>query len=183
MVFVKDDLAVIVTCFTEEGWTGTRIAKEFANMNWNYRGISRVLAKYRHIVTRALAYRPQERQRPVKRVTAWNPWPLTATDKAVQAEVQQLQDDKPSHNSQRQAACIIGVSRTLVQRMLSCGLHPGECEHPQWMSYDWQTRSTSTRFSITSCLEILLQSEYQSILFTETRNNNRQIILRKLCSV
>jgi len=48
MVFAKDDLAVIVTCFTEEGWTGTRIAKEFPNMNWNYRGISRVLAKYRH---------------------------------------------------------------------------------------------------------------------------------------
>jgi len=27
MVFSKDDLAVIVACFTEKGWTGTRIAK------------------------------------------------------------------------------------------------------------------------------------------------------------
>jgi len=29
MVFAKDDLAVIVSCFTEKRWTGTRIAKEF----------------------------------------------------------------------------------------------------------------------------------------------------------
>ena len=27
MVFSKDDLAVIVMCFTEKGWTGTRIAR------------------------------------------------------------------------------------------------------------------------------------------------------------
>jgi len=43
----KDDLAVIVACFTEKGWTGTRIAKEFPNKN----GITKVsigfLAKYR----------------------------------------------------------------------------------------------------------------------------------------
>jgi len=26
MVFSKDDLPVIVTCFTEKGWTGTQIA-------------------------------------------------------------------------------------------------------------------------------------------------------------
>jgi len=36
MVFQKDDLAVIVTCFTEKGLTGTRIAKEFLNKKWNY---------------------------------------------------------------------------------------------------------------------------------------------------
>jgi len=35
MVFSKDDLAVIVACFTEEGWTGTGIAKEFPNKKWN----------------------------------------------------------------------------------------------------------------------------------------------------
>jgi len=51
MVFSKDDLAVIVTCFTEKGWTGTRIAKEFPNKKWNYRSINRVLAKYRHTGT------------------------------------------------------------------------------------------------------------------------------------
>jgi len=51
MVFSKDDLAVIVTCFTEKGWTGTRIAKEFPNKKWNYRSINRVLAKYRHMGT------------------------------------------------------------------------------------------------------------------------------------
>jgi len=28
-------LAVIVACFTETGWTGTRIAKEFSNNKWN----------------------------------------------------------------------------------------------------------------------------------------------------
>jgi len=35
MVFSKDDLAVIVACFTENGWTGTGIAKEFLNKKWN----------------------------------------------------------------------------------------------------------------------------------------------------
>jgi len=35
MVFFKDNLAVIVACFTEKGWTGTRIAKEFSNKKWN----------------------------------------------------------------------------------------------------------------------------------------------------
>jgi len=49
--FLKDDLATIVTCFTEKGWTGTRIAKVFPNKKWNYRSINRVLAKYRHTGT------------------------------------------------------------------------------------------------------------------------------------
>jgi len=31
MFYSKEDLAVIVACFTEKGWTGTRIAKEFPN--------------------------------------------------------------------------------------------------------------------------------------------------------
>jgi len=35
--FSKDDLAVIVECWTEKGWTGTRIAKEFPNKKLNYR--------------------------------------------------------------------------------------------------------------------------------------------------
>jgi len=35
MVFSKDDLAVIVACFTEKGWTGTWIAQEFPNNKWN----------------------------------------------------------------------------------------------------------------------------------------------------
>jgi len=51
MVFSKDDLTVIVMCFAEKGWTGTRIAKEFSNKKWNYRNINRVLAKYRHTGT------------------------------------------------------------------------------------------------------------------------------------
>ena len=51
MVFAKDDWAIIVTCFIEKGYTGTRIAKEFPNKKWNYRSISRVLAKYRHTDT------------------------------------------------------------------------------------------------------------------------------------
>jgi len=35
MVFLEDDLAVIVACFTEKEWTGTRIAKEFSNKKWH----------------------------------------------------------------------------------------------------------------------------------------------------
>jgi len=47
MFFSKDDLAVIVACFTEKGWTGTRIAREFPDKKWNYQSINLVLAKYR----------------------------------------------------------------------------------------------------------------------------------------
>jgi len=78
-------LAVIVTCFTEKGWTGTQIAKEFSNKKWNY----------------------QSKKGSGRSVTAM-------TDENL-AEVEQLcqsQDDKPgTHKSQRQAAHIIGVSR------------------------------------------------------------------------
>jgi len=35
MVLSKDDLAVIVACFTEKGWTSNGIAKEFPNKKWN----------------------------------------------------------------------------------------------------------------------------------------------------
>jgi len=48
MVFTKDDTAVIVTCFTEKGWTRARIAKEFPNKKSNYQSIS---WKYRHTDT------------------------------------------------------------------------------------------------------------------------------------
>jgi len=37
MFFSENDLAVIVACCTEKGWTGTQIAKEFPNKKWNYR--------------------------------------------------------------------------------------------------------------------------------------------------
>ena len=48
--YIRDDFAKrrFVPCFTEKGWTGTRIVKEFPNKKWNYRSISRVLATYRH---------------------------------------------------------------------------------------------------------------------------------------
>jgi len=36
MVFAKDDLAVIVTRFTEKRYAGTWIAKEVPNKKWNY---------------------------------------------------------------------------------------------------------------------------------------------------
>ena len=108
MVFAKDNLAVIVTCFTKRGWTGTRIAKEFPNKKWNYRITRRVLAKYRRS---GHYYRKIGSGRPVTAVTEEN-----------LAELEQLyqsQDDKPgTHNSQRQVTRIIGVSRRSVQRVL-----------------------------------------------------------------
>jgi len=91
MVLAKNDLAVIVTCFIEKGWTFTRIAKEFANKKWNYRSINRVLAKYRHTG-------PANRKKGSGR-------PVTAMTNESLAEVEQLcqsQDDKPgTHKSQR----------------------------------------------------------------------------------
>jgi len=106
--FSKDDWAVIVTCFTEKGWTGTRIAKEFPNKKWNYGSINRVLAKYRQTGS---IDRKKGSGRPVTAMTDEN-----------LAEVEQLfqsQDDKAgTHKSQRQTACIINVSQSSVQRML-----------------------------------------------------------------
>jgi len=37
MLFSTDDLAVIIACCTEKGWTVTQIAKEFPNKKRNYR--------------------------------------------------------------------------------------------------------------------------------------------------
>jgi len=69
---------------------------------WNYRSINRVLAKYRHTGT---TDRKKGSGRPVSAMTDEN-----------LAEVEQLcqsQDGKPgTHESQRQAARIIGVSRS-----------------------------------------------------------------------
>ena len=84
MVFSKDDLAVIVTCFTEKGWIGTRIAKEFPNKKWSCWSINRILAKYRRTGT---TDRKKGSVRPVTMMTDEN-----------LAEVEQLcqsQDDKP----------------------------------------------------------------------------------------
>jgi len=58
--FSQDDLTVIVTCFADKGWTGTRIAKEFPCKQWNYRSIIRVLAKYRHTGTIPIARKAAE---------------------------------------------------------------------------------------------------------------------------
>jgi len=103
MVFSKDDLAVIAVCFTEKGWTGTRIAKEFPKKKWNYRSIN--LAKY---CQTGSIDRKKGSGRPVTAMTDEN-----------LAEIEQLcqsQDDKPgTHKSQRQTACIIGKSRSSVQ--------------------------------------------------------------------
>ena len=45
MGFSKDDLAVIVACFTEKEWTGTRIAKELPNKKWS--SVQRMLKRRR----------------------------------------------------------------------------------------------------------------------------------------
>ena len=91
MVFAKNDLAVIVTCFIEKGWTGTQTVKEFTNKKLNFRSINRVFAKYRHTGT-------SDRNKGSGR-------PVTAMTNESLAEVEQLcqsQDDKPgTHKSQR----------------------------------------------------------------------------------
>jgi len=108
MVFSKDDLAVIAACFTEKGWTGTRIAREFPNKKWNYRSINRVLANYRQMGS---TDRTKGSGRPVSAMTDEN---LCQVEQLCQS-----QEDKPgSDKSQRQTARIIGVSRSSIQRML-----------------------------------------------------------------
>ena len=101
-------MAVIVACFTEKGWTGTQIAREFPNKKWNYRSINRVLAKYRQTSSN------DHMKGRGRLVTAM-------TDKNL-CQVEQLcqsQQDKPGrHKSQRQTACIIGGSRSSIQHML-----------------------------------------------------------------
>jgi len=102
------------------------------------------------------------------------------TDKNV-AEVEQLchsQDNKLTTASVKphvSLACHGDLYSECWRGTASIGSR--EYKHQQWMSCDCQSRSTSARFSVTSCLDILLQSEHQSILLIETRDNNHQIVL------
>jgi len=160
MFFATDDLAIIVTCFIVKGYTGTRIAREFPNKKWNYQSISRVLAKYRHTDTTGLK---NGSRRPVivltDEKTGWS-WTLLAfiSHKMINQELTTASVKPPvslACHGDRYSSCWRGAA----------SIRSKECEHQQWMSRDWQSRSTSTRFSITSCLEIVLHSENQSILF------------------
>ena len=118
VIYLKDELANVVTCFTEKAQTGTRIVRLQKNFQTrsNYLSISWVLVKYRHT---GITNCKKGSGRPVTAMTDKN---LAAVEQHCQS-----QDDKPgTHNSQRQAACTInGMSRRLVQQVLKrCGLHP-----------------------------------------------------------
>ena len=53
MVFAKDDLAVIVACFTKEGWTGTRTAKEISKQEviGNLAEVERIIVSHKNTFT------------------------------------------------------------------------------------------------------------------------------------
>ena len=172
MVFSKDDLAIIITCFTEKGWTGTRIAKEFPNKKCNNWSINRVLAKYRHT-------RTTDRKKGSGR-------PMTAMTDENLAEVEQLcqsQDDKPgTHNSQCQAAHIIGVSRRPVQRMLKRRrLHPFKRMWTSAMNanarHSRKTRSQVLyrRFSVATVKKIIFTDEKDFTLEVPTNRQNDRV--------
>jgi len=117
------------------------------------KNISRVLVKHRYTGT-------TDRKKGSGR-------PLTAMTDENLAEVKQL----CTINLQELTTASVKPHVSLACHEIECwseaiaSIRSREWGHQQWMFCDWQSRSTSARFSITVFLEILLQSEYQSIVF------------------
>jgi len=122
-------------------------------------------------------YRPQERQRKTRdRADRRKNWL-----KLNSFSLYQSQDDKPgTHNSQRQAARIIGMSRRSVQLMLKRrGLHPFKRMPTSAVNVSWLTKPF---FNFSQIFYHFLFGNSFTIwvpvhpFFSETRNNNRQIV-------
>ena len=117
-------------------------------------------------------YRPQERQRKTRdRADRRKNWL-----KLNSFSLYQSQDDKPgTHNSQRQAACIIGVSRRSKRR----GLHPFKRMPTSAVNVSWLTKPF---FNFSQIFYHFLFGNSFTIwvpvhpFFSETRNNNRQVV-------
>ena len=106
--FTTEDLAVIKTCFTEKGWRGARICREFPGKKWTNRKVNKAIKRLEK--TGSIA--------PLKRSGR----PKTATSDGTVNDVEELvlsQDSQPgSHSSARVVATRLNVHRSSVQRVI-----------------------------------------------------------------
>lgn len=107
MVFSNSDKAVIQTCWTEKGWGARKIIREFPNKGWTVVSVHRLINKIKQTGT-------TDRKKGSGR-------PCTATTEENQQQVGEMiasQEECPgTHQSQRQIAAQLQVSRRSVQRM------------------------------------------------------------------
>ena len=103
-----EDLAVIETCFTQKGWRGARICREFRGKEWAYRNVNKAIKRLE--TTASIS--------PLKKSDR----PKTATSNDTLNDVEDLvlsQDSQPgSHSSARVVAKRLGIGRSSVQRLV-----------------------------------------------------------------
>jgi len=158
MVFSKDNLAVIVACFTEKGWTGNRIAREFPNKKWNYRSINLVLAKYHHTASTDCT---KGRGRPVTAMTDEN-----------LCQVEHLclpQEDK----SEKSASNGTYHWRVTEQRTANVEEVPPSCiQENANISSECQWHSCNRHFSLATVKKVIFTDEKDFTLEVPTNRQN-----------
>jgi len=158
MVFSKDNLAVIVACFTEKGWIGNRIAREFPNKKWNYRSINLVLAKYHHTASTDCT---KGRGRPVTAMTDEN-----------LCQVEHLclpQEDK----SEKSASNGTYHWRVTEQRTANVEEVPPSCiQENANISSECQWHSRNRHFSLATVKKVIFTDEKDFTLEVPTNRQN-----------
>lgn len=108
MVFSKSDLDVIEACFTEKGWRGKRICREFPSKGWNPKRVNYAIRRFENTGS-------FDRKKGSGR-------PITATSDENQQLVEDLvlsQESEPgTHLSTRKVARRIGISNSSVSNIL-----------------------------------------------------------------
>ena len=107
MVFSSSDKDFIATCFTEKGWRGARIIKEFPGKKWPKSSVNKVINK---IEITGSTERKVGSGRPKTACTQDN---VQLVEDAVCSQ----EDNPGTHRSQRQIASDLRVSRSSVRRM------------------------------------------------------------------
>ena len=108
MIFSKEDLAIIVNYYQNEGFGATKIVAKMRNHNWSISSVNNVLKKYR---LTGSTNRKLGSGRPKTVRTA-------ANIAAVQERILSQEDRPGTHRSQRQIARELNVSRRSVQRIV-----------------------------------------------------------------
>ena len=107
MVFTEADKAIVEACVREKGWGAKRLVKEFPGKQWNLATLNRWIKRIKE--TGSIGRKPGSGR------------PRTASTEDNKARVEDLiasQEDQPgSHQSQRQIAHNLNVSRSSVQRI------------------------------------------------------------------
>ena len=108
MVFSREDLGVIKTCFEEKGWRGAAICRKFRSKKWRPRSVNDAIKK---LERNGCIYRKPGSGRP-----------FSSTGRAeicdaVEDLLQSQENEPGTHLSQRECAASLNVHRCSVQRI------------------------------------------------------------------